>query len=286
MDKFGRNYILEVQKQDGSILTVQPPFTIEFDITRNTLSSANTASIRVYNLSENNRNQIRFNISDYGTFRSVSLRAGYGTNLPQVFTGNISQAWSVREGTNMITQIECFDGGFAFANGKTQTQFTAGTDQATVIRTIASDMPHLSVGAIGSFPGAIGRGNSYSGGTADLLRELTGGGFFVDLGKVNALGDNEYIDDGSPTLVINSQSGLLGTPVLEQTIVRFEMLFEPTLNVARKIQLQSVTESNYNGFYKVTAVKHRGMISESVCGELVTEGEFFYSKILTGVSPL
>ncbi len=283
MDKFGRNYILEVQTQNGSILTVTLPFTIEFDITRNTLTSANVCQVRIFNLSQKNRNQIRFNVSNYGQFRLIRLRAGYGSNLPVIFTGNISQAWSVREGVNFITQIECYDGGFAFANGLTSAQFPAGTSQKDIIANLAGSLPNVSVGAIGNYTGSLSRGNSYSGSTTDILREITGSGFFIDNGKANALQTNEYIDDGSGVATINSQSGLLGTPVLEQTIVKFDMIFEPTLTVGEKIILDSITEQNFNGAYKVTAVKHRGMISEAVCGEVITTGEFFFSTVLTPV---
>lgn len=283
MDKFGRAYSLEVQTPSGEILVIQLPFTIEFDIIRNTLTSANVCQIRIYNLSLKNRNQIRFNASDYGHFRSIKLRAGYGTNLPVIFTGNISQAWSVRESVNMITQIECYDGGFAFNNGQSNTVFPAGTQQSDIIKGLIGDLPNVSLGAVGNFPGSLQRGNSYSGNTANILRDLTGGAFFIDKGKANALGTDEFIVNTGSVAVINSQSGLLGTPVLEQTIVRFDMIFEPGLDVAQKILLESVTESNFNGNYKVTGVKHRGMISEAVCGDCITTGEFFFTKLLVPV---
>ena len=51
MNKFGRNYLLTVQDDVGVLLsTVTLPITIEFDITRNTLASANVCQIRLYNL--------------------------------------------------------------------------------------------------------------------------------------------------------------------------------------------------------------------------------------------
>lgn len=285
MDKLGRNYLLQVQTDaQGGLLTIQLPFTIEFDVIRNTLTSANVCQIRIYNLSEKNRNLIRYNASNYGEFKAVVLRAGYGQNLPSIFSGNISQAWSVREGVNFITQIECYDGGFAFANSKTNTTFQRGTPQQQVISTLAGSLPHVDLGAVGSYPGTLSRGNSYSGNTTDILREVTGGGFFIDKGKANALGSNEYIDNPGGLQLINAKSGLLNTPVLERTIVRFDMIFEPNLNIGHKIFLESFTEKNFNGEYKVTAVKHRGMISEAVCGAAITTGEFFYSKILTPVS--
>lgn len=282
MDKFGRNYELRVQTDSG-FLTIAPPFTIEFDITRNTLTSANVCQIRIYNLSTITRNKIRFNQSDYGTFKAFSLRAGYGKNIPEIFTGNITQAWSMREGVNFVTQIECYDGGFAFVNGQANLQFPAGTPDSVKIAELAKTLPFTTLGAIGNYDGVSTRGNTYSGNTAELLKDVTGGGFFIDGGKANALKTNEYIADGVGISVINAGSGLLGTPMLEQTIVRFDMLFEPGLNPGRKCRIESDTEANFNGDYVVTGVKHRGMISESVAGSVITTGEFFFTKLLTPV---
>ncbi len=282
MDKFGRNYKLSVGLADGGTLTIELPFTIEFDITRNTLSSANVCQLRIYNLNEYNRNQIRFNITNFGgPFRQVVFRAGYGDNLATIFTGNISQAWSVREGTNFISQIECYDGGFAFVNGVTDRQFPSGTPQTAVVETLVQDLPFVMRGVIGAVPGVLTRGNSYSGNTADLLTNLTGGAFFVDNGKANVLGTNEYYQAPGGITVINAKSGLLNTPVLEHSIARFSMLFEPNLNVGTAILLDSITGASFSGLYKVTAVKHRGMISGAVAGSAITTGEFFYNKILS-----
>lgn len=280
--KFGRSYSLAVQTQSGLTLTIEPPFTVEFDITRNILSSANVSTIRVYNLSDKTRNQIRKNVLDYGDLRVINFQAGYGTNLPTVFYGNISQAWSVREHVDFITQIESYDGGFAFANGVTSQQFPAGTPQAVVIETLLSSLPATATGAIGSFPGTISRGNSYNGSTVDILRDITGGAFFIDNGKAHCLGNNECLI--GEIQVINSQSGLLGTPVREQTILNFDMLFEPRLMIGQQIQLESITDANFNGVYKVVSLKHRGMISEAVCGDAVTSvGLFLGPQALTAV---
>lgn len=284
MMKFGRNYELKVETISGDTLTIALPFTVEIDITRNTLSSANVCQIRLYNLSELNRNQIFFNAFNQSKFRSILLKAGYGTNLSTIFTGNISQAWSVREGVNFITQIECYDGGFAFVNGNVDIAFPAGTPLQTVITTIMNQLPGVSVGAVGNFAGFLNRGNTYSGNPAQLLFEITGGAFYIDNGKAYALQSDEYIPQvggtaqGQPIIVVNDDTGLLGTPVLEQTIIRFDMLFEPGLNVGRLVSLLSTTNPNLNGIYKVTSVKHRGVISGTVSGTMITTGEFINSK--------
>lgn len=280
--KFNRNYELQVGTEDGQLLTVRLPFTVEFDITRNTLTSANICQIRIYNLSKLNRNRLRFNISNFGgPYRPVRLRAGYGDDLAEIFSGNISAAWSVREGTNYVTQIECYDGGFAFVNGVSDRQFAAGTPQVSVIRSLMSDLPETKVGAVGAYTGVLSRGNTYSGNTGQLLTELTGGGFFIDSGKANALQTNEYSVAPSGLLTINASSGILNTPILEQTIVRFDMLFEPSLNCGSAVKLESITEENFTGIYKITGVKHRGVISGAIAGKCITSGEFFYNKILS-----
>ncbi len=297
MDKFGRNYSLSVTTQDPDtlergLLLIQLPLTIEFDITRRTLSTASTASIRIYNLSQKNRNNIRFNVSDIGNFRQVTLQAGYGDNLSTVFSGNISRAWSVREGVNFVTTIECFDGGFSYNNSTTELSVPAGTSRKTVLTSLIGDLDFVSLGAVGpsfytdpktgSFL-SLPLGNTLNGDTTALLKEYTNGGFFIDLGVAHCLSNNEYIIGADPTLTIDSDSGLLGTPVLEETIVHFDMLFEPQLKPGYSVFLNSITEDNFNGRYRVTGVHHRGMISDAVCGEVITTGEFFYNKILEGV---
>jgi hypothetical protein len=294
-DKFGRNYKLSVQiNSAGDMLDITLPLTLEFDIVRKTLSSNSHATFRIYNLSLAHRNAIRFNFSNYGTYRRVILKAGYGSNTPIVFQGNITQAWSVREGVNFITQIECLDGGFAFRNGYVSQQVPAKTPQKAVIQSMMQNLPYCTPGAIGpsvytntdtNTPAKTGNatGASYVGSTVTNLLDLTNGAFFVDREVAHCLGPNEYIQSGQ-VLNINSASGLLGTPVLEETLVHFDMIFEPQLQVGYAAQLTSITGENFNGLRKVTAVHHRGMISDAVCGEAITTAEFAYFNQLVGVT--
>lgn len=274
-NKFGRNYKLFIQTQNGDFITVTPPFTIEFDITRNILSSANVSAIRIFNLNANNRNQIRKNKNDFGAFRLIRLKAGYGDVLPTIFEGNITQAWSVREGTNFITQIESFDGGFAFANAISNVNFISGTPQRTVVETIIADMSDsgVTLGYVSGFTDSTSKANSYSDSSINILKEITGGRIFIDNGKAYSLQDNECLS--GVVQIINSSSGLLGTPVREETQIVFDMLFEPRLKLAQKVALQSSNQeedfqANFNGEWKVVSLKHRGMISDAVCGEAIT----------------
>lgn len=276
--KFGRTYYLTIVTAQGVTVTIEPPFTIEIDVTRNSLSSANVCQVRIYNLAANTRNIVAFNASNGTQFSSIILNAGYGTNLTNIFTGNISRCWSVRESVNFITQIECYDGGFAGVTGTVDATFPALTPIQSVILYMMSQLPNVTFGAVGSFPGVLMASKTFTGNPTQILFELTGGAFFIDGGKSYALKNSEY-NVAHPPILVNAITGLLNTPVREQSIVRFEMLFEPTLNVGGLVELLSTTNPTLNGSYVITGVKHRGIISPVVSGNLITTGEFTYLKV-------
>lgn len=273
MFKFGRAYNLQIGTNDGSLLPVALPFTMEFDIKRDKYASSNNFSIRVYNLGIKSRDQIRYDIFRYGGYRPIVLQAGYGNQLAVIITGNITECWSVREGNNMITEIQGFDAGYDFINGTTETPYISGTPNQSIIGNMASSFTYSTVGAIGSFPGAINKGKSYSGNTANLLNEITGGGFFIDCGTVNCLNNNEALD--LDPYLINYQTGLLDTPVLEEVTLNLSILFEPRIKIGQLVELQSLTNKLYNGIYKINGIHHKGVISGAVNGDCRTELSLF-----------
>lgn len=290
MIKLGRNYLLTVQTTTEELVYIKPPFTLEVDIVKNTLGSANACKLRIYNLAAQTRNQLYFNSFNQSNYKSIQLQMGYGDNLSIQFTGNISQCWSVREGVNFITQIECYDGGFAFVNTVVNKSFPQGTPLFVVITDLMNALTKtpsgvstgITIGAIGSFPGVLPKGVTYNGNPAQILYEVTGGAFSIQNGKAYALKSNEYVV-GSEAIVINTETGILNTPLLERTIARFEMLFEPELGIGRLATINSTTFPLINGNYIITGVKQRGIISPVVSGDLITYGEFYYSEKPTPV---
>lgn len=277
MNKFGRNYQLGVTDEDGTVKNIALPFTVEFEIYRNSFSSANIGSFRIYNLAPMTRSNLRKDQYDFDTVRPIAFKAGYGNNLGLAFAGFITQAWSVREGVNTITQIECFDGGYAFQTSVTNLTLPEGTpykptpglNEPSVLGAMINNLPGVSIGAVGDYPGSLPRGNAYSGATTDLLQQITGQGFFIDNNVANCLNDTECLEGNPP--VVSADTGLLGTPVKEQTHITFTMLFEPSLKIGQLLTLNSKTAGVFNGTHKVISIRHRGTISAAVCGDATTE---------------
>lgn len=276
MLKFNRNYILLVQAEDGQTVEIKPPFTIELDILRNTFSSANVASVRIYNLSEKTRLQLRKDQSDWGLRRRIILKAGYGNNLSEILNAYVTLSFSVRQGVNFITEIQCFDGGYAYTNAQIDKTYPSGTTQKSVILDMINSLNAYGVdpGSIGKFDGKLTRANSYSGSTTEILREITGGSFFIDNNKAHCLTDNECLSGGLE--VISSESGLLGTPRREQAYLTIDVIFQPSVKVGQFVKLESSTGKNYNGSYKVVSIHHKGMISETTGGTIITTLGLFY----------
>ena len=283
--KFIRNYKMSIQVSEdvtAPYLIIQPPFTLEFSINKDCLSSSSTGSFQIYNLSATHRNQVRKNINDFLTVRKIILQAGYGNNLSVIFNGMIQQAFSRRDGVDAITQIEAADWSFAFISPDSDYYGAPGsssTQKQLLTNVINKALPSVTTGAIGQgYDVPFGRETSHADSAKNIIQQYTGGSgtsaFFIDNGVANILGQNEAIQaQGIQT--INADTGLLGKPIQEANILNFEMIFEPRLLMAQVINLESVTEPQLSGQYKVISIKHHGMISDAVCGDAITSVGLF-----------
>lgn len=278
------NSTLDTQTQRGQAKSViiAPPITLEFEVVRNTLASVNQANITVYNLSLEKRTLIRKDIVQTKDYRPVELWAGYGsdagfdlgglvegvTQLPRIFRGNVTRAYSYRSGVNFLTKLVCQDAGYAAVNAIFNQNYKAGTPYRQVIMDMVLALPTIKLGAIGNFQGTLERANTYVGDPRKLLNSITGGYFYVDGERGYALTNNEYLKGKTPRL--DDTSGILGVPVKDNAYVTVEMLFEPTIYPSQTVTLQTGTVPYYNGLYKVVGITHKGTISPAVSGVRTT----------------
>lgn len=284
--KFGRNYRLvlldnltantglELRNDKGS-----QSLTIDFDIQRGVGADLNSMTLRIYNLSRDNQSQLfqaRLDLSNKNTFtaRPIILQAGYNDGLSVIFRGGIREAFTFRQGNDLITQVEALDGILS----TTQTYANISYDSATTAQQIVDDLvaPLTSQTDVekgqtklstttAALIGDNQRGYVIAGNAYDILQEYTSKKAFIDLGELNILSDNECI---RPSVrVIDADTGLLGIPKLDGLRVTIETIFEPRINVGEFIEVQSSVAKQFNGQYKVAAVQHKGMLSDTVAGD-------------------
>ena len=313
--KFGRKYKLTVQTKSaitaqrlpGSVnatgeplppvstssdpqqLVITPPFTIDFSITRSIQASVNTMTIQIYNLNLAHRNAIfadRFwpyiMIDNKLSYRLITLEAGYD-NLATVFVGSIRNAYSYRQGSDIITVIEAWDGGYDITTSQTSQTLEAGTSKKELVTSLSNSFPNITQGAIGDVQGTFQRPVVLDGNTFYLINKYAGQPdyyTFVDLNRINILKPNEAIS--GEVLVFNAETGLLNAPQRADASLVIQTLFEPRAIVGQLINFQSTIFPQYNGTYKLTGIQHQGVISEAVSGNCTSTFSMLLNNQLFG----
>jgi hypothetical protein len=289
--KFGRIYKLTIQIGTNKAIEIKYPTTLSFDIDRTCGSQLNQATFRLYGLSNTTRDKIykdRYNIigpiaSD--AYSKIILEAGYqeqGGSLSTIFKGSILEAYSYREGSEIITYINAQDGGYGVYNSYSSKTFESGTPVKEVFKTLIKDMQDVTLGTIGALEGSLGkRGLVLEGNTYDLLKNSFNNQVFIDLNKINILNPNEAIAGNIPS--ITASSGLLNTPTTGRSrFITIETLFEPRLAVGHIINVESKINPRINGQYKIDGIKHSGIISGATIGECTTTLQLFIGTRVFG----
>jgi len=294
MRKFNRVYSLSVEVGQGVVTSenrrnpssarnveITLPYTVEFEIERRTLTSAQRGTFRVYNLGADVRAAIQKDVFDYTDFRAIQFRAGYqspeGWFRPLVFNGSVLTCYSYRKDKDWITEIEAFDGGWQMANANSISQsVAAGTSAASTITQLARQIANLSgTPIVGSFPTTNLRGEALFGNAWTLIVQKSNGLAFIDNGQVKALNYNEVFK--GPIPVISAETGLLGSPKRTTSSLEFDMIFEPRLTVGQLVEVKSVANPQFNRPWKVLGFTHHGTISPAVAGDCLTSVRLWFT---------
>jgi hypothetical protein len=263
-----RNYEIQILTPDRELITIKPPFSVHFKIVRNTLASANTIKLTLFNLSPKTRNRIfkdRYSISEYW---QLVVRAGY-ERLETVFQGNIYESISYKGqgSTEYLTVIDGFDGLNGIQNGFTNTTVNSGTPQTSVINGIIKDMPNMLAGILGKpSEGTNERGKVLMGKSADVLADEVEGQYFIDNETLNVVEDEEYLPG---QVILLDQNKIFSTPKRRDTFLDVEVLFLPEAKIGLLCEVRS-SNAIYNGQYKTMGFTHDVTISNAESGTAKT----------------
>lgn len=281
MIKYDRKYKLQLEKNPraygdpvptdpAAFATIELPYTLEFTISRGAMSAANTASFTVYNLSQKTREQVFFDQFNMDQYKSAKLWAGYGDSLSLVFNGNIQQSWSHKPSgsNNVLTEIQAREGAFQIANGYTTQQFNGSQSYDEVLKRLCLDMPFMDTPIVSKRDNKPVRSCALSGNTWKLIETYSNGDATIDNNRIVIVKEYECI--GSTALLINAETGLLGSPYRANKTLEFTTLFTPQLEIGMAVRIESQINPQLNGFYKVVGFTHNGTISSAVAGDATT----------------
>lgn len=255
------------------------------------VETPNTLVVRVYNLADSTRKAI---LDEYD---QVTLQAGYkNSQVGIIFTGQIKQFRYGRE-TNVdsFLEITAADNDLGYNFGFVNTTLAAGATHADVVNQCAAamgvnvDPAALTLAATG---GVLPRGRVLFGLARVMMRqvaETVGARWSVQNGTLVLIPLTSFLP--RTAVVLNSQSGLIGTPEATEDGVEVRCLLNPLLQVGTPVQIANdlINQRNINrkfdtrilattqvanvtndGVYRILSIDHSGD----------TRGQDFYSDLV------
>jgi hypothetical protein len=244
---------------------------IKFNVTRATINTPQTATIRVYNLADATANTV-FALSpsakqpDGG---QVQLSAGYESNFGLIFSGTIKQVLRGRENaTDTFIDIIAADSDQAYNYGVVNTSLAAGWTQGDVAKQVTQSLS----------PFGITVGNNVVFSTLRAARGKVMFGMARAFGRKLAInnqcdwsiynGQTTTVakDGGLPgeAIICNSATGLIGFP--QQTLdgIDLQTLLDPRmvpgsyLQINNKDILQFALSTDYTALQFVPSIENDG----------------------------
>jgi len=285
MVKFGRIYELTVRGQKLGDHVIKFPLTCKFGIDRQQFSGINSAHFSIYGLSESSRKDIYYDsVFKVKPVPPIKFLAGYASSpsLTRVFSGTVSEAYTMREGPELITRINAMSGAPQISEAIVRQTIPAPWNFTSTMKYLMGKLGDIKVGEVlvgtranpskepppGTSPIVL------NGKVWDVLMKYANGvdaNLFIDNGVVHMLGQGIGIPSPASLSEISTDTGLLGIPKKNGDTVVCDMLFEPNFTIRQKLKLNSLLANWVNGDYVVSGINHTGTISGVESGDAVTK---------------
>lgn len=235
--QFGRKVSLIVSAGTNGLDLSQLRF--RFEVHAADTETPNTATIRVYNVSDNSANSI------IKEFTSVTLQAGYQNgNLGIIFQGDIKQFRRGRErNVDSYLDILAADGDEAYNFGVVSKSFAAGSspdDQLSALSTAMGTQLDPNAASYASTGGILPRGQVMFGMARLYMRSIAKNNnarWSIQNGKVTLVPITGYLP--GDVIVLNSATGMLGTPEQTDNGIKIRCYLNPLIKIGQRVQINN-----------------------------------------------
>lgn len=237
----------------GQAVIVRPQMRISFEAQKSIVGGLSKLTLKIYNLKEENRHKLAKDPEEIKRI-PIILKTGYAGKLENIFKGTVHLGESGRTGTDIITTIECLDGGFDFLNSFTS-RTVVGKELA--VNAILKDMPNTERGKITTQNKLI-RPKVLVGNSAKLIEQQLNADetWYIEDEKLYIIKNNEVTSVFAP--LVSAKTGLINTPVRQNQKVTFDTMMNPTIKIGGQVVLESKNAPHLNGTYKVESISYKG----------------------------
>lgn len=218
---------------------------IRFSVRRGTISTPNTADIRVYNVSAATAKKAQ--LKEFGR---VVLQAGYAGNYGVIFDGTIKQVRRGRESqTDTYLDITAADGDSAYNWSVINMSLAAGSTAQDHLKAAVQAMEGRGVTMGDSSQlstNKLPRGKVMFGLTRDVLDNLgrtQDVSWSIQDGKMTLIPNTAYLPGDA--IVVNYQTGMVGLPEQTQNGVNVRMLLNPSVKIGRRLKIDNSSIQQY-----------------------------------------
>ncbi len=279
-----RQCSLLVGPKEGDMLELGE-LRVSFTVKVDEGETPNSASIKVYNLSDATAGRIR------KEFTRIILQAGYPDNCSVIFDGNITKVGFGQEGgsggdgkkdggkrLDTCLEITAGDGDRAYNYALVNTSLAAGSTPEDHVRAClkAFSAKGIGPGYVPRLPGqGLPRGKVMYGMARAYMRDTarrTGTAWSFQKGTMQMVPASGYLP--GEAVVLTAETGLIGTPKLNDKGLEAKCLLNPRLRVGGRIKLDNagargaVTDlkagtgrepkPDHDGFYRILSITFSG----------------------------
>lgn len=242
-------------------------FDVEFEVEKDLSGKPNTASLKIWGLSEDHRTALSAKAK--AARPRVRIEAGYIEGMSRIFEGDVRHLWHEHEGSEFVTHCETGDGERYVATGRIFRAWAPGTPVSTVLKDVARALGagdgNLQTAVISAALEGWGpvytQGAAVAGKTVNILNRITrscGLEWSIQDGVLQILGQGQSL--AGTAILLNAETGLIGSPSIDHTgknagQVLVKTLMIPDLFPGRKLHIDA---ANLKGDYRVEKAKYTG----------------------------
>lgn len=267
--QYKRAYDLTIIPTDGEARIVKE-LRVNFEITKSILSFPNLCKLDIYNPNEDTLAALQ------KKYTKITLNAGYEGDLRLLFKGEIRNVFQSKSATERVITVYAGDGERDWQNATFNKTFTENVTISSAIEEVLKSFKEVTVGVINGLPQVADklRGQTLSGSSKDILD-----GFANEYGFDWSIQDGEVVItpdesplEGDEAVLVNSATGMLGSPTVTEIGADVTTLLNPRLLPNRAFQIESVNadiqlgnlffrnikRTSAEGTYKIQEVTFKG----------------------------
>jgi hypothetical protein len=261
MQEYGRQYVLRIGKDDDALVINN--LRIMFKLKHTSDKKANSATITVYNLSQDTVNNMLKGVAD--RYHQISLSTGYGdlNDVRQIYAGQITKAVTSKGSGDAVVDstlvLTCDDGGTAARNAMMSATFVAGSCHSDILKVCATTMTGVQPGLLGIASDVVlSRGRVCYGMTRHILSQIAShhdADWSIQHGCLTLMA-RDYVCPGE-AIVLNQQTGMINAPRVTDAGLEVTCLLRPEIVIGTLVRVDSINDY-YDGDYKVVSIASDG----------------------------